>query len=169
MTTEFARKNMTTHLATIDCNATMAEAYEKMLLAKVRHLPAINDSGEIIGIISDRDMQRAMQSSFVDDAERRTFMEDAKFDEEAHVYDYMSWPVMTIDADSDLKRVAEKMLREKVSSLLVTEGNRVAGIITTDDLLKALARLLGEREESMRWALRRVMNENGFSFEDLPV
>lgn len=169
MKTHEARESMTRHLITVDCNATMADAYQKMIGAKIRHLPAINDAGEIIGIISDRDMQRAMQSSFIDDVERRTLMEEAKFESNARVYDYMAWPVMTVDSKSDLKLAAEKMLKAKVSAFLVTEGNRVVGILTTDDLIKALIQVLSERPEPARWTLKRVISENKFSLEDLPA
>ena len=52
------------------------------------------------------------------------------------------------------------MIKEKVSSYLVTKEGQVIGIITTEDLLKLLASMLGESHSSWRKNLSDI-----FSFE----
>jgi acetoin utilization protein AcuB len=128
--------NMTSKIITINLNETLEVAYQRMQKKKLRHLPVCDDTGEIIGMLSDRDIQRGMISQIVDKSE------EIRFDPESRVKDYMAWPVLSVDQFCDLRLVAERMLTEKVSAFLVKGSKHFVGIITTDDMLKVLIDLL---------------------------
>ena len=51
---------MSKRLVTIPMDRSMSQAQELMRQKSFRHLPVTDDSGTIIGILSDRDLQRAM-------------------------------------------------------------------------------------------------------------
>lgn len=155
---KIVRENMSADLITIGWNERMETAYSRMLMNKVRHLPVLSETGEVIGMLSDRDVQRAMISEIVKTGGHSTSEETLRFDPQSRVRDYMSWPALSVEQDSDLRLVAERMIAEKVSSYLVRDVNRIVGIVTAEDLLKVLIDLLADPKSGAKWTLEHVMN-----------
>lgn len=120
-------KNVTTrNLIVTGWKEPLELAYRDMKESRLRHLPVVDDAGFIIGIISDRDFQRAMQT------------DSMSFDADDEVRDYMSWPVRAIDESATVADAARVIIDEKISALLVIRPNGdVVGIVTTEDLLRA--------------------------------
>ncbi len=52
-----------------------------------------------------------------------------------NVYEIMSKPVLTVDADMDIKYATRFLSRFGVSRALVTEGGQLVGIVTTRDMV----------------------------------
>lgn len=167
MTTKLAKETMTGSLITIGWNEPMKTAYNRMRQHGLRHLPALDDSREIVGMVSDRDVQRAMVSQI--DHKNHLSSESIEFDPEARVRDYMAWPVLTVDEETDLKLVAERMLREKISSLLVQRHGQTVGILTTDDLLKVLVDLLRDPRTPARWTLQGLIDSAAHRFDGVMI
>ena len=142
------KSEMVSPLISISTTDTLDVAYAKMAKFEIRHLPVVNEDGVLTGMISDRDLQRALKSEVKSENGMRT--EFCDFDPQARVSDYMNWPVRTIDKDVSLKTVVNRMIAEKISSFLVTDKSEVIGIVTTEDLLKVLARLIDEPERGIR-------------------
>lgn len=112
------------------------DAYLAMRAKGIRHLPVVDDHGLIVGLISDRDMQRAMQVEQPDFTSG--YPAKASFDPTSTVRDYMSWPVEVIDEKASVNEAARRMIERKISALMVTRHAEVIGILTTEDLLRAL-------------------------------
>ncbi len=127
---------------------------------RIRHLPITDDAGTIIGILSDRDLARAMRSELDDDPNYPT--EILKFDPDAQARDYMSWPVISVEATSPMLDTVRIMLKEKISAVLITQSGAVEGILTTDDLLRVLALFL-EEDPTRSFGLRDAL---ALDFED---
>ncbi len=123
---------MTNHPATILASQTLQEAYLKMKAMKIRHLPVVDIRGLLVGILSDRDLQRVMQREKISETqENYTFSETEKVETD------MTWPVRVIPASTSVKTAARLMLQEKLSALVVTDlANHPQAIVTTDDLLR---------------------------------
>lgn len=131
MRTPITKENMTKTLLTIQWNEPIEKAFEKMEGFRIRHLPVVDQDGFVIGILSDRDVNRAMNP------------QRPGFEESVVVGDFMSWPAITVDEKATIADVAEGMVDEKVSAFLVTKnGNEVVGIVTSEDLLGYLAKQL---------------------------
>lgn len=146
---------MTKKLVTIGAQASLTEAYRLMQTRKIRHLPVVDDKGAIVGILSDRDLQRAM-SPKKKDIHELTF----EFDPEFIVRDFMSWPVKTVAHDMSVRDVAQRMLKEKLSALLVVDADQKhKGIVTTDDMLRLLIMLLEKDPTRIRTALGSIMDD----------
>jgi CBS domain-containing protein len=129
MKNQTANLVMSKELRTIPWNAPMGEALQLMDDYRIRHLPVTDFSQAVIGIISERDVNRAMNP-------RRP-----GFSPDCQVSDFMSWPVISVDEERPIKDVAEGMVTEKISAILVTAKNKgVIGIITSEDLLRFLIR-----------------------------
>ncbi len=127
-------------------------AYALMLDRGVRHLPVADDDGEIVGIVSDRDFFRAMMVDQPDFASG--YVARPEFSPMHTVRDFMSWPVTSIDEKRAVADAARLMLDRKISALLVTRGgDEIVGIVTTEDMLRAL---LNVAESPARRALDGV-------------
>lgn len=136
------KDNMSKDVITVPWSEGLQPAYEKMKKAEVRHLVVTDEYGYLRGIISDRDFQRAMhlESDFL-------YREDGVtgFDISDIVRDFMSWPAETVSTNTKLKEVAQEMIDNKVSALVITDDALEAtGVITHEDLLKVLIKLLDE-------------------------
>ncbi len=137
---------MTHSLIMVSAKASLDEAFDLMFRNKIRHLPVCDANDRIIGILSERDLERAMASDVADAKDAR--YETIKFPSNVLVQDYMSAPVRTFAADTDMSIVIDQMLQDKVSAYLLTNADRVVGIITSDDFLYLLKRILDEQDET---------------------
>jgi acetoin utilization protein AcuB len=123
---------MTSHPATILASQTLQEAYLKMKAMKIRHLPVVDQRGILVGILSDRDLQRVMQRELVSEIQENYFFESTETVEAV-----MTRPVFVIASSTTVKTAARLMLQEKLSALVVTDlSNHPKAIVTTDDLLR---------------------------------
>jgi len=119
------KKIITTHLLVMPTGSSLCEAQSLMTEKRIRHLPIVNDSGEIIGVLTQNSLYHL------------EIMKNLKVD------DVMSTKILTINQNTPLRVAIFKFLENKTSSLLVIDQNRtVIGIMTTDDLLWHLSTLL---------------------------
>lgn len=146
---------MSKDLVTIRNDESMDQAFRKMKGWGIRHLPVSDQNGRIVGILSDRDVQRAMRSQVTVD--ERVLAEQVEFPDGALARDYMSWPVLTVDVASDVRSAAGTMIRKKVSSVLIVDQQRPVGIVTAEDLLRVLIEVLDDAEPGARWSLRTLL------------
>jgi len=72
------------------------------------------------------------------------------------VEDVMVEDVITIDADTDVKKAAEKMNEYEIGCLIVTENNKAVGILTERDLLK---RVVVESRNPEKTKVKEVMSK----------
>lgn len=152
-----AKDTMTNSLITIDWKASLTTAYELMKENNIRHLPVRNDEAVVVGMLSERDLLRAMKSDFTKD--HLVPAEYTQFSAEAVVRDYMNWPVKTVSKKENLEQVVHKMLREKISSVLVIDQDQeLVGIITTDDLISLLLTFLREDSEKKSMEVGRLFD-----------
>lgn len=146
---------MSYKMVTVELEDSLLKAFQLMRDQGIRHLPVTDPRGEIIGVLSDRDLQRAMKPH------KSMEMPDemsVEFDRSHRVRDFMSWPVLSVSADTPIEDVARRMLREKVSAYLVaSRGGRFRGIITTDDLLLTLIQLLEKEGSSAKLSVESLM------------
>lgn len=115
---------MTRHPHSIRVDEKAGTASKLMASLGVRHLPVL-DGGQLVGVISDRDLKIANES---------TRVSDVCIDEP-----------YTVDIETSLFIVATTMSEKKIGSAIVTEDGRLAGIFTATDACRALADTLAPR------------------------
>ena len=154
------QETMSKDLITVGWKETVEAAYHRMQDCRIRHLPVTNERGDVVGILSDRDVQRAMVSILEKGPGRHPRTETVHFEASSRVRDYMSWPVRFVEKSTDLRTVAQLMIKDKVSSVLVCSGARFVGIATSEDLLKVLVQLLSEPGSLAGWNLGHLLDES---------
>lgn len=135
---------MTRDPLTIDPEAPLGAAMDVMRTKQIRHLPVVDDSGQLMGIITDRDLRQATFAPAIAEqlslrAQRRLrglgqAMEDLR------VQEAMTWVVATTHPEATLAHAALVMFERRVGSLPVVRDGKLVGILTERDLLKALAK-----------------------------
>jgi CBS domain-containing protein len=140
-------ENMSRKVFSIRPNKPIFQAYEYLRECRVRHLVVVDDFNHVVGVISDRDFQRAMQTRIERSGTVKVIGED--FDPSHVVQDFMSWGVETMIESAGIKQAALKMLESKISSLVIVNGDhQMVGFLTSDDLLWVLVKLMDEKGDS---------------------
>jgi len=114
------------------------DAVARMHRARVRHLPVVDPMGELIGVVTDRDLRHHLFDPRVL-KDVGTIAVDILL-KAVPVSDVMSSPVLSAEADDEVVEAARIMLEDKVGSLPVVENGRVVGIITETDVLRQICR-----------------------------
>jgi acetoin utilization protein AcuB len=123
---------MKTRVTTIAPEDTLHHADGIMTLGGLRHLPVVS-GGALLGIVTHRDILRAPTTFIGFAADARAVLRTLT------VRDVMTKEVVTIDADATVREAAERLLKHKVGCLPVLESGALVGIVTTSDLLHAIA------------------------------
>jgi acetoin utilization protein AcuB len=136
------RDVMTRHPITIDPDAPLATAMAVMKKEQIRHLPVVDDTGRLLGLITDRDVRStaftpALLEHLPVSAQRRACGVGQAL-EELHVRDAMTWDVVTTHAEAPLGQAARVMFYGRFGSLPVLDGPTLVGVLTERDLLRAV-------------------------------
>jgi len=123
--------------------APLSEAFRLMRQRGVRHL-AVVDDGRLVGIVSDRDLKRAIPPSAGTASVPTPEMASLPVER------LMTQPVITTGPSVSVEDAGRVMVSEKISALPVTEGGRLVGIITETDVVTLLVQALGVTEPSTR-------------------
>lgn len=91
--------------------------------------PVVDDTGNLAGILSDTDCIRAM-IKFGFDPDWRGL-----------VSEFMSPDVSTVDIDDSILEVAQRFTEKRFRRYPVMEDNRVVGVVSRIDVLRALDRI----------------------------
>jgi acetoin utilization protein AcuB len=136
---------MQTKLFTVTPETTLPEALRLTAQRGVRHLPVL-DGDRLVGILSDRDLKRAMASPATSlEAHELTYLLDR-----LRVEEIMTRTVITICRMFPIEAAACLMVQEKIGALPVTDGERLVGLVTETDVLRLFVRALGAGESSSR-------------------
>lgn len=99
------------------------QAIEMMALKEVGALTVVNDAGELIGIISERDYAR------------KVILKN-RSSKETKVAEIMSTRVVSISEDNTVDECMALMTTAKIRHLPVLAGDGLAGIISVGDVVK---------------------------------
>jgi acetoin utilization protein AcuB len=151
-------ESMNKKIYTVSPDKSVHEAYEFMKERRIRHLVVVDGSKHVVGVLSDRDVLRAMHTDIEQAGSVKVIGEH--FNSEDLVQDYMSWDIQTLGESAGLRQAALKMLETKISSLVVVnENHQMVGFITSDDLLWVLVKLTEEREDDFLLDLKaQILN-----------
>ena len=135
------RKWMSKNPITIDETASLSDAINLLKQHKIRRLPVLK-KGKLIGIISDRDLKEASPSKVtsLDIWELHYLMS------KIIVKQIMTKNPVTVSPETTLERAAILMFDNKIGGLpVIDKENKLVGILTEQDVFKALINITGAR------------------------
>lgn len=137
---------MQTSVATVRENETLTVVDDLMKTGWVRHLPVIDATNRLRGVITQRDVLKASVSSMAgaDPAAQQRWLSQVL------VRNVMTKKPITIGAEAEVSEVIDKLLAGKFGCLPVTEQGQLVGLITETDLLRHLQTLLKKKRVTSR-------------------
>ena len=131
---------------TITPDDTLADALRLTRQHRIRHLPVVLATGELTGVLSDRDIRLAMPSPLtVPDDERTGFLERTP------IAAVMVREVITASPLETIEDAARTLYRHRISCLpIVNARGDLEGILTETDILHAFVHLLGGMQAGSR-------------------
>jgi CBS-domain-containing membrane protein len=151
---------MTGDVITVDPGASIHAAARLMLDHGVGGLPVVDQTGALVGILTDGDLLVRHRPRRRRPWWRLLFAEGEGMALEYRktagvtVADAMSSPVITADAGASLESVADLLVRHRIRRVPVVVQGRMCGIVSRGDLIKILAAApaLGGAEPDVRLA-----------------
>jgi len=140
---------MSNHPITITEDTPINEAVKLMRDEKVRRLPVLNDKGELVGIVSEKDLLYASPSP----ATSLSIHELHYLISKITVDEVMTEDVITVSEYTPLEEAARIMADNKIGGLPVMRDGKLVGIITESDLFKIFTEILGAREMGVRLSM----------------
>src|SRR5215471_21452363 len=139
------RNHMSTPPITVSPETDFKVAMGLMQRYRIRRLPVVDGNGLLAGIVAERDLLGAA---------------DRYLQSVADIGEIMTRRVVTVERNTPVVEAASLMIGLKIGGLPVVDAsNKVLGIITETDLLKALVDMLakaGRRVVSSRTSRRKT-------------
>lgn len=120
---------------TIKANASIQEAIEVMKINSIRHLPVISGKQQLKGFVTLADLKQGLIPSMVADLT---------------LTDLMINNPITLKPDDDIEIAAQIIYKKKISGIPVVKNNKLVGIITETDILRAFIDMMGILNASSR-------------------
>ncbi len=131
---------MSKNVITVDEDESIMDASQLMREKNVRRLPVVSKNGDLVGIISDRDLKEASPSkaTTLDVHELYYLLSKLK------VKEVMTKKPMTISPNHTVEKAAMIMLEKKISGLpILNEKGALVGILTQNDVFRVLTSITG--------------------------
>ena len=142
-------KNMTINPVTTTPDMGVFEAFELMKNEGVQRLPVLDNDGNLVGIISEKNITSAAADRKVSIVEFALLLSKIK------VGDVMTKEVITVSVDDPVELAARKMSDNDISILPVVDNNgKLVGVVSRSDLFRLLLELFGTRHYGIRVTFR---------------
>ncbi len=118
---------------------------------RINGAPVVDENGDLIGVVSksdivNYDLKKGMHASSMSDYYSSTGLEPQQMTDDfitdtltftdTTVKGIMKSSVISGQPDDSIHDISKKMYDKKIHRLVIVEGNKVAGIVSTLDILK---------------------------------
>ncbi len=120
---------MSSPVLTLPPEMSVAEGWRTFQKNAIRHMPVLSAQGEIMGIVSERDLltQLIVRGETIESATNR------------QIADVMTRKVISASRETDIRRIARAMFENHIGTMPIVGPDRdLRGIITRSDILFAL-------------------------------
>ncbi|MBC8288531.1 MAG: CBS domain-containing protein [Nitrospinae bacterium] len=134
---------MSTKLTTVSPNDKLDRVFFLYNFENFRHLPVV-DKNKLVGILSDRDLKKILgpKKTIVENPDGTTVQLSTR-----RVKNIMKRGVMTIEPEQRAADAAAIMAKNKIGALPVVHKDKLVGIITATDILKAFVKLRNDLDK----------------------
>jgi acetoin utilization protein AcuB len=129
------RELMTGGVITVGPDTAVLDARHLMVKERIRHL-LVTEGHMLVGMITDRDIRLNLPSQ----ATSLSVWEVNHLLTKLTVGKVMTRSVITVGPDREARDAAQLMLDHKIGALPVLEGERLVGIVTETDMLRAFVK-----------------------------
>ena len=144
------RDIMTSNVITIPSDTPVLEAEQIMTFHRFERLPVV-DKGKLVGLVTKDNLLKASPSDATSFSRGELYYLLSKLT----VKEIMKKKVVTVSPDTSVEQAAAIAQQHRVGCLPVLEGNKIVGIVTTNDFFyKILNPLLGLGEAGKRIIVR---------------
>ncbi|MCG9875612.1 MAG: CBS domain-containing protein [Leptospiraceae bacterium] len=120
----FIYEIMSSPVFTLSMDETLSSVKATFAKKKFRHIPIVNSEDTLLGIISERDILRALAEDISSDT---------------NIKELMNMRVLTTISDATIRESAKVMINERIGCLPVLSSNqKLIGIITRSDILRLI-------------------------------
>jgi CBS domain-containing protein len=147
-----AHQIMTKDCITVTPHTTIEEAAKIMLQTRISGLPVTDDTGTLVGIVSESDFLR--RGEIGTGRKRPTWLQfflgpgtaasDFVRERGRKVEDVMTRDPVTVDEETPLEELVRLMEKHGIKRLPVMSGKTLKGIVTRSNLLQAVASMAHE-------------------------
>jgi CBS domain-containing protein len=123
------RDFMVRRVVTISPETEILQALQILITKDIAGAPVVSASGSIVGIITEKDCMRVALNA--------TYHSEYG----GVVADFMASPVVTISPDDSIVDVLKQFLRERYHRYPVVEDDRLVGLVSRRDVLRALGKV----------------------------
>lgn len=120
---------------TITKDASVGEAVQLMKINSIRHLPVVSEGNLLQGFVTLADLKSGLITSFLG---------------EVSLLDLMIADPISVGPDDDIEIAAQLIYMHKISGMPVVEDEKLVGIITESDILRAFINMMGILTASSR-------------------
>lgn len=118
---------MNRNAAMVKCGTSLADVIQLFSKHSINSVPVVNDSNEVIGLVSESDSLQALLSG------------SYYCDKPTRVNDVMTKVVSTVSPQDSVVDIAIRMTQDNFSAYPVTEKNVLVGMLTRQAILQVLA------------------------------
>lgn len=144
-----ARDIMQRDVKTVRPDATVHDVAQILAEANYSGLPVTDENGRLLGMVTEADLlaraQRVNVPTFFPFIGGIVYLESPrKFEEQlrkataASVGDIMTTDIVTVGQDATVQDIAGLMVKRKINRLPVVDDEGLVGIVTRDDLIRAV-------------------------------
>jgi len=130
------RDVMAKNVKTVKPDDTVQAAVQKMNKFDIGSVIVVN-GGRPVGIITEKNIMRRIVEPRLDPAT-------------VWVKDIMSSPLITIDENAAIEEAAKIMAQKKITRIPVMKGDKLVGLISSTDIVKANPTQVGILDELLR-------------------
>ncbi|WP_226656246.1 acetoin utilization AcuB family protein [Pseudalkalibacillus hwajinpoensis] len=131
---------MNRNVFSLEENQTIADAIILMREKNIRHLPIVNTVGELVGIVSDRDLKDASPSILDANPNKEVL--------QSQLSSIMKKNVITAHPLDFVEEISTIFYEQRISSIPIVENRKVIGMVTETDMLHTLILLTGAHQPS---------------------
>tara|TARA_R110002110_G_scaffold91264_2_gene237487 strand:+ start:106302 stop:106763 length:462 start_codon:yes stop_codon:yes gene_type:complete len=129
---------MTREPYTLGPDDSLASARQLMATHHIRHIPVITEEGSLVGVVSQRDVLAAEDSSLLNKTGSNSRY--------VALSSIMTTPVQTIEENASLRGTAMHLQKNRLGCLPVVADGNVIGIITDSDFVSIAIHLMEQLE-----------------------
>ncbi|ACI51960.1 putative signal transduction protein with CBS domains [Gluconacetobacter diazotrophicus PA1 5] len=147
------RDIMTSPAVCVESTRSLADAIGLMLTNRVSALPVVTENGLLVGVVTEGDLMRRSEletrsgHGWLGDLFRSSGRQASEYvhSHGRKVFDIMSDQPVSVEPGTVLRDAVEVLLLRNIRHLPVVENNRVVGMVSRTDVLRALLPLIADK------------------------